>query len=482
MRVRSSIAIALATAFATAVPAQGVRISGVTSVQSIDVRPLVNDSVAAATVSGTEAWRTLPSGIPAFCGVDEYCRWKRSGSRVNLVPVLQDLSVAAWGLGQGISVQAQVRARSQLTSGDITWPRADDHFDVLMAYVEADRGIGRLRLGRQWTSSGLGVFDFDGLSFRREQGHGMLEVFGGWSLLAGTDERTNSALFGAVDDLPADDAGLLFGARGRYRPTANSSVAGVYQRTMAANRSQLYSERAALDASVRLGLATLDASLVNNIASGEWEEVRLRAATTSARPWSLMAEARRHLPFFELWTIWGAFSPVGYDEARTVLTYRAPRGSATAGLHGGYRKYRETDAGLDLRTNGWRAGADVSWQPRAHWSAGANYDVDVGFGASSSDATASLRWLASSDAFLGVQGSALQNIYEFRVGTGRVVGLAADGAIRLTPDVRLSFDAGLYRNTGSNGLAVTDWSQRRASLRLEWTAGGDPGARGRATP
>jgi hypothetical protein len=303
-------------------------------------------------------------------------------------------------------------------------------------------------------------------------------LYGGWSLLAGTDDRQPSTQFGKVDDLPADDAGMIFGARARYRPTTGTVLSGIYQRVMAVNRSQIYSERLALDASARLRYGTLDASVVNNLGTGEWEEARLRALTPTSKAWSAMAEVRRHVPFFEMWTIWGAFSPVGYDEARATVTYRPVHGSASLGMHGGYRKYRETDAGYDLRTNGWRGGADVSWQPREHWSAGATYDVDVGFGGSTSDFSGSLRWIASPDLFLGVQASSLQNIYEFRVGTGRVIGLALDGAVRLTPDTRIAFDAGLYRHDTSNGSPVTDWSQRRASVRFEWTVGRDPGERG----
>lgn len=477
---RIGLLLALGATLAPALHGQGVRISGVTTVQSVDVRPFVVDSVLGSTVAGSTDWRELSSGVPAYCGLDTYCRWKRSGDRVNVVPVWQDLSLAAWGLGQGISVQAQLRARSQLGGGDITWPRANDHFDVLVAYVEIDRAIGRTRLGRQWISSGLGASDFDGLTFHRRMGKGMVEVFGGWSLLAGTDERHNGSLIGAVDDLPPDDAGMMFGARGRYQPTENSSVAAIYQRTIAQNRSQLYAERFAADASLRLKRATLDLTLVDNLSSGDWEEVRLRAMTPSNKTWSVMGEARHYLPFFELWTIWGAFSPVGYDEARTVITWRPAHTTATFGLHGGYRDYRETDAGMNVRTSGWRAGADASWQPREHWSAGATYDVDVGFGGSRSDATANMRWIKSSDLFLGLQASALQNIYEFRVGTGRVIGLALDGAVRITPDARIAFDAGFYRNNNSNGNAVTDWNQRRASVRLEWTVGRDPGEHGGA--
>ncbi|HEX6313649.1 MAG TPA: hypothetical protein VFZ73_02275, partial [Gemmatimonadaceae bacterium] len=65
--------------------------------------------------------------------------------------------------------------------------------------------------------------------------------------------------------------------------------------------------------------------------------------------------------------------------------------------------------------------------------------------------------------------------YEFRVGTGRMVGVRVDGGMRLASDLRLVGDAALYRHRLTGGAASPDWSQRRFSLRLEWTAGNDPG-------
>jgi hypothetical protein len=42
--------------------------------------------------------------------------------------------------------------------------------------------------------------------------------------------------------------------------------------------------------------------------------------------------------------------------------------------------------------------------------------------------------------------------------------------------MRLVADAALYAHRLSGADTSPDWSQRRFSLRLEWTAGPDPGA------
>ena len=72
-------------------------------------------------------------------------------------------------------------------------------------------------------------------------------------------------------------------------------------------------------------------------------------------------------------------------------------------------------------------------------------------------------------------GTAFQSIYEFRVGSGTVTGVIVDGGVRLSPDLRLIGDAAVYQHIGRDTPSIVDWSQRRASLRLEWTVGRDPG-------
>jgi hypothetical protein len=187
-------------------------------------------------------------------------------------------------------------------------------------------------------------------------------------------------------------------------------------------------------------------------------------------------EARHSRPFFELWTIWGAFAPVGFDEGRATADWRPAGSQFSYSLRGAYRQYAATEAGLSLRTNGWRAGGDVRWQGDGPLSAFASYDIDIGSGAANTDVRSGARWLASSGLSFGADVMMTQNIYEFRIGTGRIYGASVDGAIGLRPDVRLVMDAGLYQHTLTNGAPGPDWTQRRASARIEWMLGRDPGA------
>jgi hypothetical protein len=245
----------------------------------------------------------------------------------------------------------------------------------------------------------------------------------------------------------------------------------------------LYSDRFAADGSWRQFGASADFSLAWDISNLEVNEARLRVARPLRQGLTASVEGRRHRPFFDRWTIWGAFSPVPFDELRATGDWRNPTGSLGVDVRGAWRRYGETLAGLEsqpLERDGWRAGAGAEWSVSDAWLVHGDYDVDIGFGASRSDVAAGARWMPNESRWIGVTASGLQHIYEFRVGTGRILGLRLDGGTRLANGLRLVGDVALYRHRLTGSGSSPDWSQRRVSLRVEWTAGSDPGMPGRA--
>jgi hypothetical protein len=476
--------LALGIALPCMLAAQGVRVSGVTTLQLVELRPLVTDSALASTVPGTGDWRTSPDGVPALCAPTSlYCRFERSGSRVSATPILQDLSISGWGWIEGLSLHADVRARTQLGgAGAFTYPRANDHFDVLDAYAELERGNWRGRLGRQWVTGGLGVYDYDGANAVYRHDAWSFEGWGGRALLAGLNEPYTTAQLAAVETIVPQQDGYIFGARARFRPDALSAASVMYQRVLVADRSGLYSERVALDESMRRFGLQLDAGLTYDLSSGEWNEGRARIGTGGAHAIGGSVELRHSRPFFELWTIWGAFAPVPFDEARGTIDWRPRESAWSFSLHGAYRKHADAFAGFDLRTNGWRAGGDAIWLASDEFSASASYDVDIASGAASEDGRIGARWNRPSGLSVGAEASVTQSIYEFRVGTGRIFGALLSGAVPIRDDFRLIVDGGLYQHALSNRAAGPDWTQRRLSMRLEWTMGGDPGMRAVKAP
>ncbi|MCC6318512.1 MAG: hypothetical protein IT361_12580 [Gemmatimonadaceae bacterium] len=465
---------------ATNAGAQGVRITGSSWWQGIDLRPFRRDSVARSLTTESNGIRRGPDGTIVSCpdGV-AYCAFLAAATRVLLQPVLHDISVAGWGMGEGISVHAHGRARTPLGEGDPSWPRMADPFDLLDAYVEVDRTRGRLRLGRQWTLGGLGAYSYDGGSLLIRGGAFDGEVLGGRALVQGINEAYTAEEIGQVDDLPPDNGAWLVGGRGRWRSTSGvQALTAAYLRIIADDRSGVYADRVALDGSTRWLGARMDAALAYDLASGIANEARIRAARRITRGLDLSAEVRRHRPFFELWTIWGAFAPVGFDEVRVTGTWTSADGGRSVSASSARRRYSDPGTGLQsvpLRTDGWRLAMDGSWQPGEAWSVVASYGADVGVGASQTDGLAGFLWRPTREADFGASFSARQTIYEYRVGTGRVLGGFAHASMALRPDLRLRVEAGQYRHRLTNDAVGPDWSQRRASVRLEWAVGADPG-------
>jgi len=112
-RSRRSAALIGALMAVTAAPpvamAQGLRITGVTSMQYVQLRPMARDSTFARYDPNAEEWRTRPDGVLMHCGSSNYCYWYASQAVASAAPVLQDLSLTAWGGAQGLSARATHR-------------------------------------------------------------------------------------------------------------------------------------------------------------------------------------------------------------------------------------------------------------------------------------------------------------------------------------------------------------------------------------
>lgn len=483
-RGRPGWALALLGALLPAtLSAQGARITGVTTARYIDILTFRTDSVSVDSTTGTGSLRDW-RGLAVQCTTgNPFCRFQRSGPRVSTVPFTQDLELSAWGLGQGIQLYAQLRGRMAGGSADEIWPQATDHFDALAAYVEMDRERFRARLGRQFKSSGLGYYNFDGGSIvLRARPDLTVEAFGGWGLVRGQNEYYTTSAISAVDALPPPENSYIFGFEARGRLWNRLSLGGVYQRELATDRSGLYSERIAVDASARvLRRGSVDGELQYDIAAGSFNQIRLRGTHPVWRRVSGMLEYRHYEPFFELWTIWGAFTPVGYDEANAGAFWGSDRDQLSLQLRGGWRRYQETNAGVSfapMKREGWRVTADGSWLVAPAWRAHGGVHTEIGFGASRTDGDVGVRWEPGARGYIGARATAWQSSYELRLGTGTIYGAGLEGGVRVYQDVRVLGDVATYRHTYDDGAPWSDWSQLRGSLRLEWTVGRDPGMRG----
>lgn len=459
--------------------AQAVRVTGATTFRYIEIRPFVRDSVLADSADGSGVLRQTADGQVVRCVPGEpYCAHVRPGGRISSVPVMHDMEANAWGLGTGVRLFAHVRARTSFGGDAGLWPRGDDPFDVLAAYGELERSRVRVRLGRQWHVSGLGFYNFDGLSVAaRPTAAVSVEAYGGRSMLRGLNESRGGGALEALEPFAPPSSGILLGVYARYRRDTRRAIGGGYHVEFRTDGHGLYSELAMADALLRAGGLSFAGSVELDVASAMLNEARLSVSTASLGPVTLNGELRRYRPYFELWTIWGAFDPVGFDEARSGAAWR-PTAHMILRAEASYRRYGQAGRmeGLAaLRTDGWGLGAGATWSPPGPWQLDASTHIEVAAGAARRDVQSVLRRRFGDAATLSVQGLAFQRFYEFRLDESTVVGLGAEASVRASDRLRLYASAAAYRHLGAGDLAAMDWTQRRATLRVQWTAGAEPG-------
>ena len=480
LRIVVMALLALGMAAAEVAEAQSVRVTGATSLRYIEVRPFVRDSVPADEVEGAGLLRQTADGQVVRCVAGQtFCRGTRPGDAVSTLPAMQDLEISAWGFGEGIRAFAHLRGRTAWGGDPELWPRADDAFDLLAAYGELNRERFRVRAGRQWVTSGLGFYNFDGLGLTIRPVTGLsLEGQVGRSLVRGLNEQRTGGALEAIEELAPIEPGLMLSTQVRYRPTPRFSLAGLYHRDVRDDRAGLYSELARAEGVFRFGGGSVEGAMEADLAGGEFNELRLRARTPPIGSTVLAGEIRRYRPYFELWTIWGAFSPVGFDEGRLDLTWAPSGGDLIVRGEASYRSYDDT--GLDegvgrFRTDGWGLGANASWTPRELWRVEGGYRMEVGFGAARSEGHGGVRRSMGDLGHVALRGLAFQRLYEFRLDHGVVVGLGAETSLRLTDRVQALGSVTSYRHLDQGDQPDMDWNQLRANLRLRWTVGAEPG-------
>ncbi len=482
---RTALVVALVAAatggppFVSSASGQGVRGQAVTLGRYVSIRPLVRDSVPRDQVIVGAGGSLEFQGHPVFCVGDFQCTFYRSADTEHAFELTQDVSLTAWGLGvEGLSATALLRARADL-GGAFTWPRGDDAFDAILAYAELTRARYRVRVGRQETYSGLGFASFDGASLLLDPLPWLrVEGYGGRSLAQGLSEPRNDALRGVEDFVPDRNAYIL-GADAEVS-AFGASVDARYQREIWSDRSGLLSERASLSlaAPLRAGF-TLSGAVDYDFAFGHLGKARLSLHAPVPRFRLVVDAAYRHyIPYFELWTIWGYFSPVGYDEGDLTATWAA-RPDLGIWASAGLRRYGDAGTTLVLtpiENESHRFGLGARWSPTSPWSAEASYRQERGFGATLSNGEATVRWSPAERLSVAAYATAFQQIEEFRVGEGAVLGGGLSVSAPLPRGASLDAGLAVYRNAFAGRPSSTDWNQLRAWSGLRIPIGTDPGA------
>jgi hypothetical protein len=471
--------------WAGAVQAQGVRGTALTMARYYELRPIEQDTVPRADVE------LLPNGSFQFegraisCITDLHCIRYVPTDRQSAVMLTQDVGLTAWGLGvEGLSATVQLRARAGL-GGGFDWPRSNDPLDVVLAYAELLRGDFRFRGGRLQSLSGLGFTSYDGAQVLYSPAQRWrVQLFGGRSLMRAVYEPRHEALEGVEQFFPDRDA-LLLGGELETEPWSHTSVAARYQREIWTNRSALVSERASLDVrSSVLAPLQLTAGVDYDFAFGRIGKSSLNLRLPlSERGVTLELAGSRYVPYFELWTIWGYFSPVAHHEVEARAAWRALPALQVRGAVG-YRRYDDAHAPVifdPLPDDAVSVSTAAAWTASPRLTIDGSFRMERGFGAylGSGDVAARLR--AHERVAVTLDATAFQQIEEFRLGSGVVLGAGGSVDVDVTSFVRISGGAHLYRQTWENRAGDPDWNQVRGWTGLRVGFGRDPGMAARGT-
>ena len=463
--------------------AQGFRGTATTTTRYLELRPIVRDTVSRERVTELPDGRLEFEGRAVTCVTDLPCVFYRPGEVQSATFATQDVGLTAWGFGvTGLSATVLLRARADL-AGEFEWPRSDDPFDAVLAYAQYNRGMLRARVGRQLNASGLGFSGYDGLNLLVEPLAGLsVEGYAGRSLLRGTSEPRDEALRG-VEDFPFDSVSrqfYLFGAAARWEPRAGTAFTVRYQREIQGLQGAISAERASFDVTTQLlRPVRLEAALDYDVAFNRVGKAHVRAQAPLLHSRLILeATARRYQPWFDLFTIWGFFSPVAYHEGELRATWR-PLPALRVWGAGAYRRYQDSDAPIVLggvEREGKRGELGAEWLADTRLSFDGSFRWEQGAGAFLSSGDATVRWSPLDRLSVFVDGSAFQQIEEFRVGEGMVTGVGGGAEVELLSRTRLLAGANLYRQDFQNRPSAADWNQLRAYASLNIGFGEDPGA------
>jgi hypothetical protein len=466
----------------TGTAAQGYRLRLDTRVQSVGYRGVSLDSIPVGdTVSTPGSGPTSPDGFAVRCLPGAaYCTFFRPGDVQRGNPLTSTADFTLWNLGmRGLSVHAAGRLGVDLGTANV-WPGTDPAVQLFEGYAEYAAPRATARLGRQIVASRLGTMGFDGAGLVLRDVRRGIEVEGhlGWGLARATALPVTSPALNPLDDFQPRQrqfvAGL--GAGWSSRP---ADLRVDYLREVARS-GYFVSERVGLEAALRPATGVRLAGGVDyDLAAGWWGSAEASLGYANRRL-SATLGARRYRPHFDLWTIWGAFSPVAYRAVHGAVTFVA---SSQIDLRGRYERYRYEEAEtatplFDAQRDGWRWNVGTTVRPLPGWILDGGYRRDFGPGAAAAGVAGSLTYAPSRRLALTLLGSTVDRPLEFRYNDATVRAYGIDAQVEPSPRVRLGLAATRYEEIHRRPDAgAFDWNQFRVSARvvLQFGNGADGG-------
>jgi hypothetical protein len=452
---------------------QGYRLRLDTRIQSVSYRGWSLDSIPVGdTLGGTGGGPTSPDGYAVRCyGGQPYCSFFRPGPARRSQPLTTTADLTAWGLGvAGLSVHALARVGVDV-SGAEYWPGLDPAFQLLEGYAQYVTGHATMRAGRQVVASRLGSTGFDGAGASLRAPRWGLDVQGylGWALARSSALPVTSPAQNPLDDFQPAARQIVAGAGAGWRSDFADARAE-YQREVDPENDKVVSERLALQATIRpVDRISLTGGADYDAAFGWWGNAEAALGYTDRRVRARVG-LRRYRPHFDLWTIWGAFSPVPYhatDASVAVVMHRRVT------LRGRYERYEFDDAEVETplfdgaERDGWRGELGGTVTPAAGWTVDGAYRAEHGPGAASAGFAGSIAYAPSPRLSISLQGSSVRRPLEYRFNEATVRALGLGAEYEASDVVRLGLTASRYDESHERpDAAAYDWDQMRIAARV----------------
>lgn len=444
--------------------------------QTVAFRGWTLDSVPAAQVSpGPTGGPLTSSGYAATCpSVSTFCFFYRPGDRQTTAPVGGSVALTVWGLGvPGLSLHGN--ARVLLNAGNVDWAGTDPTFQFWEGYAEYERSALDFRVGRQIFRSRLGSAGFDGVQGTlRARGPGLAATgYFGFGLAQSASVPITSDVVNPLGEFRPPERNWIMGAVGAWS-TAASDLRVEWQREVDRASAKLASERLAGSGTLRPARNwALTGGAEYNLAEGVWGSADASLHYTDDVVGASFGY-RRYRPFFDLWSIWAAFSPVAYNAVLGSASITPVAGVQLRG-RAEYYKYEAADAPsplVSVENDGSRWSAGIRVTRLRGWAFDLGYDLDKGVGARGDGWDASVRWTPTPRMALQAFGSTLDRPLELRFDDARVRWVGLDLDFRVRPDFSFGL-GGLYVHEDRQrpDAAAFDWNQARITARVRYVIG-----------
>ena len=471
---RLVLGVVVAAALPGAARAQGYRLRVETRLQAAAFRGVTLDSVAVGdTVAGPSGGPYTTDGFAVNCvGSDPYCRFFRPGPAVHSAPITTTAALTLWGLGvPGLSFRATGRAAGDLSSAD-NWPGTDSHVQLLEGYADYSTEHVSAQLGRQALPTRFGFTGFDGgrVTFRTGEQGLELSGYGGWGLARGVALPVTSPALNPLGDFQPQRRQLVAGA-GAGWSTSLVAARLDYQREVDPRVDYFVSERVGAAAAVRPRPGwSVTGGADYDLAAGWWgsAEATLGYAAPSGRVAATVG-ARRYRPHFDLWTIWGAFSPVPYRAGQASLSV-VPLERWRLRVRGERYEYDNSETATPLvsfETSGWRFSWGATYTASPAWTLDGGYHAEFGPGASTRGFEGSVSYAAGERLALVLTAATLDRPLEFRYDDASLDVYGVQALYRPSSRAMFQLDASRYAESRRRpDAAAFDWDQLRCSARV----------------